>query len=85
MSMVLLMAEIRLTTWDVQNPVNNGINMDKLPTNWRRISSINSMSHRFVGGNLRVKGVECSGLDVPTYRAGTRELNQFLTTYTPGI
>ena len=30
------------TTWDVWNPTNNGINMDKLPINWCRISAINS-------------------------------------------
>jgi len=38
---ILLMEEIRLTTWDVQNLVNNG---DKLPINWCRISCINSIS-----------------------------------------
>ncbi len=27
------------TTWDVWNPINNGINMNKLPINWCRISS----------------------------------------------
>ena len=38
--MILLMEEIRLTTWDVKNLVNNGI---KLPINWCRIFSINSI------------------------------------------
>ena len=32
------------TTWHVWNPVNNGINMDKLPIRWCRISAINSIS-----------------------------------------
>ena len=30
--MILLIAEIRLTTWDAKKPANDGINMDKLPT-----------------------------------------------------
>ena len=34
------------TTWDVKNPVNNGINMHKLSTTWCRISSINSIIGR---------------------------------------
>ena len=32
------------TTWHVWNPVNNGINTDKLPIRWCRISAINSIS-----------------------------------------
>ena len=49
-TLILLMEEIRLTTWDVQNPVNNGINYlstgvgflrwDKLPINRCRNSSM---------------------------------------------
>jgi len=35
---LLLMEEIRLTTWDAKNPVKNGI----FPMNWCRISSINT-------------------------------------------
>ena len=38
---ILLMEEIRLTTWNVKNLVIN--ERDKLPINWCRISPINSM------------------------------------------
>ena len=35
---ILLMEEIRLTTWNVKNIVNNGINYLSGPINWCRIS-----------------------------------------------
>ena len=37
------------TTWDVENPVNNGVN-GKLPINWCRISSINTMTLQSLRG-----------------------------------
>ena len=53
--LILLMAEIRLTTWDVYNPVNNGINYQ--PHLVSRSSAINSRGpgkklkhHRIVEG-----------------------------------
>ena len=44
--LILLMAEIRLTTWDVWNPINNGRKTTNL--NWCRISAINSMSTSWI-------------------------------------
>ena len=49
------MEEIRLTTWDVQNPANK---WDKLPTSTgeRRISSINNMFTNFPIGTFCLFG-----------------------------
>ena len=44
-NVILLMEEIRLTTWDVQHPVNNGINYQLQLVS--RISSINSITLPF--------------------------------------
>ena len=46
--LLLLMAEIWLTTWDVSNPVNNGISTTNL--HWCRISGINSSTQTHPNG-----------------------------------
>jgi len=48
----LLLMEIRLTTWDGQNLVNNGVKVGKVRSNWCKVSSINRIDVLWPNKNL---------------------------------